>query len=75
MNAEQFEQILRQVLWRVPFEPFVVEFVDGRALLIDHSKVVFGGGAASYFTPNYDLVELVCEEVQAIHPANPGATL
>ena len=74
MTNEQFEETLRQYLRREPFQPFVVELVDGRLIAIEEPKVVFGGGAASFFTPSYDLVEFACEDVQAIRPAIPGAT-
>jgi hypothetical protein len=74
MNVEQFEQTLRQLIRQEPFHPFVVEFVDGRFLTVDHPKVVFAGGGASFFTPDYDLVEFFCKDVKAIRPAVPGAT-
>jgi hypothetical protein len=74
MSTEQFEHSLRQLLRREPFEPFVVELIDGRVIEIDRPKVVFGGGAASFFTPNYDLVEFACEDVRAMRPTVPGAT-
>ena len=74
MTAEEFEQTLRQLLRREPFQPFVVELLDGRIIPVDAPKVVFGGGAASFFTPSYDLVEFACEDVQAIRPAVPGAS-
>jgi hypothetical protein len=73
MKAEQFEQALRQLLRQEPFQPFVVELVDGRVLAVDHPRVVFGGGAASFFNPRFDLVEFACEDVRAIRPAVPGA--
>jgi hypothetical protein len=74
MKIDQFDQALRQHLRREPFQPFVVELVDGRVLAVDQPKVVFAGGAASFFTPSYDLVEFACEDVLAIRPAIPGAT-
>ncbi|HWY88981.1 MAG TPA: hypothetical protein VNX28_19865 [Gemmataceae bacterium] len=73
MTVEQFEQTLRHLSRQEPFQPFEVEMVDGRVLTVDH-PVVFGGGAASFITPSYDLVEFACEDVQAIRPAVPGAT-
>jgi hypothetical protein len=75
MKIEQFEQTLRQLLRREPFQPFFVELVDGRIIAVDSPNVAFGGGAASFFTPSYDLVEFVCEDVQAIRPAVPGASI
>jgi hypothetical protein len=59
---------------REPFQPFVVELLDGRVIEIDHPKLVFGGGAASFLTPTYELVEFVCEDIRAIRPVVPGAT-
>jgi hypothetical protein len=73
MKAEQFEETLRQLLRREPFQPFVVEMVDGRVLAVDQ-KVVFGGGAASFITPSYELVEFACEDVKELRPALPGVT-
>jgi hypothetical protein len=66
MTIEQFEDTLRQFIRREPFQPFVVELLDGTLFHIEHPGVAFGGGAASYLTPNYDLVEFACEEVRSI---------
>ena len=73
MNNEEFEETLRRFLRHKPFFPFVVELVDGRLIEIDSPKLVFGGGGASFFTPNYELVEFECEEVRAIRSAVPEA--
>jgi hypothetical protein len=72
MSTEQFEEALRQLLRREPFQPFAVELLDGRVLLVNHPQVAFGGGAATYFTPSYDLVEFACEDVQAFRLLVPG---
>jgi hypothetical protein len=74
MNAEQFEQTLREYLRREPFQPFVVELVDGGVIAIDHPKVAIGGGGASFFTPSHDLVDFECENVRAIRPTIPKVT-
>lgn len=74
MNSQQFEDILRQFLQREPFEPFVVELLDGRSIEIISPNVAFCDGAASFFTPDFDLVDFVCEEVRAIRPALQGVT-
>jgi hypothetical protein len=73
MNVEQFERTLRQSLRREPFEPFIVELIDGRVIRFDRPKLALGGGGASFLTPNYELVEFACEEVRAIYPAVQGA--
>ncbi len=57
-----------------PFQPFLVELVDGRVITVDEPKVAFGGGAATFVTRSFDLVEFACEDVQAIRPAVPGAS-
>lgn len=75
MTAANFENTLRAFLHRQPFEPFVVEMLDGRVIAVDRPKVVFAGGAASFFTPDYDLVEFACEDVREIRAGVPGASL
>lgn len=66
MNLEQFEKTLRQFIRHDPFQPFVVELLDGRLIEIDHPGVAFGGGAASYLNEQYDLIEFACENVRTI---------
>jgi hypothetical protein len=73
MQREPFENTLRQFLRREPFQPFVVELLDGRTIEVARPKVVIGGGGASFFTPDYDLIEFTCEEVRAIRHAVSGA--
>ena len=74
MNVEQFEETLRQLLRREPFQPFVVEMLDGRTIAVDEPKVVMGGGGATFVTADFDLMEFACEDVQTIRPAVPGAS-
>jgi hypothetical protein len=69
MNQEQFEETLRQFLRREPFQPFVVEMLNGRLIEVHHPGVAFGGGAASYLTSNYELERFECENVRAIRLA------
>jgi len=66
MTLEQFETSLRQFIRHEPFQPFVVELNDGRLIEIDHPGVAFGGGAASFLTGQFELVEFACENVRAI---------
>jgi hypothetical protein len=75
MEPEPFEQKLRQLLRQEPFQPFVVELVDGRLIWITEPKLAMGGGGASFFTPSFDLVEFVCEEVRAFRLLVPGAAV
>ena len=73
MTAKQFDQTLRQFHNREPFEPFVVEMLDGRLIEVHSPNVAFCDGAASFFTADSEFVQLVCEEVRAIRPAFQGA--
>ena len=71
MSTDQFENTLRRFLHCEPFQPFVVELLDGRRIEVDQPRVVFGGGAASFFTPGYELVEFACEDVRAMRQVTP----
>jgi len=64
MTAEQFEQTLLQFIRRQPFEPFVVELLDGRLIEIASPKMAVGGGGASILTEDFNLVEFTCKEVR-----------
>jgi hypothetical protein len=72
MTPEQFDQTLRQFKHREPFEPFVVELLDGRAIEIVRPNIAFNEGFASFFTPDSELVNFACEEVREIRPAAQG---
>ena len=49
MTAEQFEQSLRDLLRREPFQPFTVEYTHGDRFAIDSpDHVALSGGAAGY---------------------------
>jgi hypothetical protein len=61
---------LRKLLRHQPFEPFDVELVDGKVITVKSPKVVFGGGGASFFTPEYELIEFECEEVRGFRPTS-----
>lgn len=66
MNQQEFEAGLRKHLHREPFEPFVVELLDGRLVEVTQRSLAFGGGAATYGTATGDLVFFDCEEVREI---------
>jgi hypothetical protein len=69
MNADQFEQTLLQFLRRRPFEPFVVELLDGRLIEITSPTVVVGGAAATFISPDFDHTDFYGKEVRAIRAA------
>jgi hypothetical protein len=73
MNVEEFESNLRRFLRQEPFYPFEVELIDGRRVEVNRPAVVFGGGAATFVTPDFDLIEFVCEDVRAIRQMTPEA--
>jgi len=66
MNQQEFEELLRFFLRREPFQPFVVELLDGRMIEVDQPRVGFNGGAAGYVNASEELVFFECEEVRAI---------
>jgi hypothetical protein len=70
MKAEDFENRLRELVRRKPFEPFVVIVNDGRSIHVDEPAVAFGGGKAGFIGPD-ELVEFFnCENVVAFQPAS-----
>jgi hypothetical protein len=73
VNAEQFESTLIEFLHKEPFQPFVVELTSGQLIEVNRSRLAIGGGGASFFAPDYDLVEFSCEEVRDIRPIVQGA--
>lgn len=51
MEPENFERSLRAFTRRMPFQSFVVRFVDGNALTIDHPEaLVLRGGVAVFIS-------------------------
>ncbi len=74
MTTEHFEETLREFIRHEPFIPFAVEFMDGHIIHVPTPRVVFAGGAATFFTPDFDMVEFASEEVRAIRPLVPGPT-
>jgi hypothetical protein len=72
MNAAFFEATLFELLHREPFQPFVVAMTDGRLIEIKRPGLAVGGGGASFLTPECDLVEFNCEDVQEIRGTMHG---
>ena len=73
MTAETFDLTLRRLLRQEPFQPFVVELVDGRRLEIDRPRLAVNYGGATLVTPDLELIEFVPEEVREIRLAEQGA--
>ena len=74
MTAETFDLTLCRLLRQEPFQPFVVELVDGRRLEIDRRRLAVNYGGATLVTPELELIEFVPEEVRDIRLAQQGAS-
>jgi hypothetical protein len=49
VSAENFDQLLRTLLHRRPFRPFLVELNDGGSFLVDDPEAVaYNNGAAGF---------------------------
>jgi len=75
ITPDQFDQTLRSLTQREPFQPFVVDLDDGSQILVEHPRVAFGGGAAVFFHPTTDeLVQFSFITVRAMRLAAPETT-
>jgi hypothetical protein len=66
MTEELCTQQLREFVHRQPFQPFVVELLDGQSLLIDRPAMLFNGGAVGFLSDTDGLVAFSCDEVRRI---------
>lgn len=69
MNQTQFEDTLLQFIRREPFEPFVVEKLDGTVIHVEYCGVVYNAGGATYVTKDFDFIEFTCEDTRAMRAA------
>jgi hypothetical protein len=53
MTAKEFEETLRGLLDRKPFQPFIVEYNDGERIEVDVPDVAFSGGAAGFLGKDF----------------------
>jgi hypothetical protein len=74
MTVEEFEQTLLRYKYHQPFQPFLVELVDGRVIPVLRPKMVLSAGTASFLTDDFELVEFASDEVREIRLAFNGAT-
>jgi hypothetical protein len=75
ISPEQFDQDIRSLTQREPFQPFVVELDDGSEILVEHPRVAFGGGAAVFIHPTTEaLVQFTSITVKAMRLAAPETT-
>jgi hypothetical protein len=67
MAKNEFHDRLRQFLHRQPFLPLLIEFEDGRRIVIKQPPVVFSDGAASFIDPaDGALVDFSHDEVKTL---------
>jgi hypothetical protein len=69
MTVEECENALRQLIRRKPFQPFVVELLDGNLIEVNQPGMAFGGGGAAFISPDDVLVDFQCDNVWAIRKA------
>jgi hypothetical protein len=73
MKQETFQQILHELRWEKPPQPFVIELMDGRRIEVDEpNAVAVNEKAAVFLNPDYEFVEFSTDDVQAIHPSTAG---
>lgn len=67
MTPESFYREMTTMLHREPFQPFVVEFLDGQRIVIDQPKsVAIRGGVAGHIARGGRPVPIDCEDVKQI---------
>jgi hypothetical protein len=71
IDANEFDETLRQLLNRRPFVPFWVEMNDGQRIWVRLPVLAFGGGAASLIDADDGaLVGFSHEQVIGFHSAD-----
>jgi hypothetical protein len=75
MHAPIFDQLLQERRKRQPFQPFVIEFDDGRSLLVDKPETLMypSYGNTVYFAPNGDITLVDCEAVKQFSEVGPAS--
>jgi len=66
MTQQEFEETIRECIWREPFQPFVVELLDGTIIDVDAPSVAMGGGEAGFITAEEDVIFFAHENVKTI---------
>jgi hypothetical protein len=64
MTQETFENTLRTLMRRKPFQPFIVELANGERIEVDApGSVAWGGGTAVYLNQHGEPMQFDCDEV------------
>jgi hypothetical protein len=66
MSPEAFEEKIIALKHREPFQPFIVELVDGRRIVVDNSGIVVSGGGAGFISNDDALVDIDHQDVRRI---------
>jgi hypothetical protein len=75
MTIEEFEDTLRALIRREPFEPFAVELLDGERFVVDRADAVaFNGGAAGFIGPDGTIHFFNNEEVRMLGGGPNGSS-
>lgn len=70
MKADEFNSTMCRLKRQEPFEPFVVELLDGTSIVVERPHpLAFDGEGATLVTHKDELVEFYCSEVRAIRMA------
>jgi hypothetical protein len=67
------EKKVIELIYREPFEPFVVDLADGSCLEISHPRLAINGGGAVFFGPDGGLVDFEFKTVRSIRVLNDKA--
>ena len=75
MSPEAFEEKIIALKHREPFEPFIVELLDGRRIVVDNPGLAVNGGGAGFISHDDVFVDFDYEEVRRIFaPEEQDAT-
>jgi hypothetical protein len=75
MTIEEFENALRSLMRREPFEPFAVELLDGERFVVDRPDAVgFNGGAAGFIGPDGTIHFFNNEDVRSLGGERNGSS-
>jgi hypothetical protein len=70
MSEELFTQMLRENIYRKPFQPFCVELQDGKRIIVDYPSVAIAGPSAAFLGEN-EVATFDCDQVKTIFLAVP----
>jgi hypothetical protein len=76
MHAPIFDRVIQERRERKPFQPFVIEFDDGRRLVVDKPKALMSPsyGNTIYFGPDDEMTFVDCVAVKQLSEVAPAAS-